>query len=319
MGKITDLSEYKFLFTYKISKNTGEICFTNTAVYSIIKKYSVKWGAAFLCGLKICKKGMVKIMTLKKIITAAVLTAFSAALLTGCKGSPDGGSTAVTDSEGNVDKSTVKWLPDVEIHNFIKPEVGEKIAVITVKDYGEIKIKLFPEDAAKGVENFTGLADMGYYDELIFHRIIPNFMNQGGDPKGNGTGGKSIWGEKFDGGTSENLYHFTGAVAYANSGSTATNGSQFYIVNTPDGYMEYSCADLYAMDSEQYNWPANVAAKYDEVGGVPFLDGGYTVFGQVFEGMDVVRAMAEVETDDNDKPLTQIMMESVRIEEYTGE
>lgn len=262
-------------------------------------------------------------MNIKKIFSAAAAFAVSAAVLTGCKGTPDtsnadGNLIDEVENSAAATESNIEWLPDVEIHNFNKPEIGEKIAVITVKDYGEIKIKLFPEDAEKGVENFTGLADMGYYDELIFHRIIPNFMNQGGDPKGNGTGGKSIWGEKFDGGTSEHLYHFTGAVAYANSGATSTNGSQFYIVNTPDGYMDTSCAELHEYDSEQYNWPANVAAKYDEVGGVPFLDGGYTVFGQVFEGMDVVRAMAEVETDDNDKPLKQVMMESVRIEEYQG-
>lgn len=261
---------------------------------------------------------MIIIMNFKRIFCVAAAAALSAAVLTGCEGTPDNGSTAVTDENGNVDASTIQWLPDVDIHNFNMPEVGEKIAVITVKDMGEIKIKLFPEDAPKGVENFVGLAEMGYYDELIFHRVIQNFMNQGGDPRGDGTGGKSIWGEKFEGGTSENLYHFTGAVAYANSGATSTNGSQFYIVNTPDGYMQNSCEELYAADSTRYNWPANVAAKYSEVGGVPFLDGGYTVFGQVFEGMDVVRQIAASETDENDKPLTQVIMESVRIEEYQG-
>ena len=262
---------------------------------------------------------MIMFMNIKKIISVLAAAAVSTLVLAGCKGTPDSGSTAVTDGDGNVDASTVQWLPDVDIHNFNMPEPGEKIAVITVKDMGEIKIKLFPEDAPKGVENFIGLAEMGYYDELIFHRVIPDFMNQGGDPKGNGTGGKSIWGEKFDGGTSENLYHFTGAVAYANSGATSTNGSQFYIVNTPDGYMQNTCEELYAADSTKYNWPANVAAKYNEAGGVPFLDGGYTVFGQVFDGMDVVRKIAEVETNpENDKPLTQVMMESVRIEEYQG-
>ena len=90
-------------------------------------------------------------------------------------------------------------------------------------------------------------------------------------------------------------------------------------MNTPDGYLESSCADLYAYDPEKYNWPANVVEKYSEVGGVPFLDGGYTVFGQVIEGMDVVRSIAAVETNpDNDKPLTAVVMESVRIEEYQG-
>lgn len=252
-------------------------------------------------------------MKMKKIISVFTLAAASASLLTGCEGTKTN-----SDESSSTSGSTVSVAENVEIHNFIMPEIGEKIAVINVKDYGAIKIKLFPEDAEKGVENFVGLAEMGYYDEIIFHRIIPNFMNQGGDPKGNGTGGKSIWGTEFDGGTDENLYHFTGAVAYANSGSTSTNGSQFYIVNTPDGYMEYSCEELMAMDPSYY-WPENVIEKYKEVGGVPFLDGGYTVFGQVFEGMDVVRAMAEVETNpENDKPLTQVMMENIEIVEYTG-
>ena len=246
---------------------------------------------------------------MKNIKIIALIAAASVALFTGCKGTPD---------RGNASESVAPTTENVEIHNFIMPEVGEKIAVINVKDFGTIKIKLFPEDAEKGVENFIGLAEREYYDELIFHRIIPDFMNQGGDPKGNGTGGKSIWGEKFEGGTDENLYHFSGAVAYANSGATSTNGSQFYIVNTPDGYMQYSCEELMESDPS-YSWPANVIEKYNEVGGVPFLDGGYTVFGQVFEGMDVVRAMAQVETDENDKPLTQVMMESVEIVEYTGE
>ena len=262
-------------------------------------------------------------MLKRKIAAIASALLVTAVSLSACKGTHDT-DLPTLDSSGEETSATAaadtEWLPDVEIHNFIMPEEGEKIAVITVKDYGVIKIKLFPEDAPKGVENFIGLAEMNYYDELIFHRVIPNFMIQGGDPKGNGTGGKSIWGDKFEGGTSENLYHFTGAVAYANSNSTSTNGSQFYIVNTPDGYLDNTCAELNAYNPTQYNWPGNVAAKYDEVGGVPFLDGGYTVFGQVFEGMDVVRQIASVETSQEegteDKPLTQVLMETVRIEEY---
>lgn len=270
-------------------------------------------------------------MMIRKIAAFAVSAAVIAGLA-GCKGeSADldelAGNGQAETTTAAVNNSEIKWLPDVDIHNFNMPEIGEKIAVITVKDYGTIKIKLFPEDSPKGVENFIGLAEMNYYDEIIFHRVIPNFMIQGGDPRGDGTGGKSVWGDKFDGGTSENLYHFTGAVAYANEGEerggTATDGSQFYIVNTPDGYLDATCAEYYTYSGGQYNWPANVAEKYSEVGGVPHLDGGYTVFGQVFEGMDVVRAIASVETSQEegskDKPLTQVLMESVRIEEYTGE
>lgn len=246
---------------------------------------------------------MIKKMKAAALVLAAAMSA--GVLLTGCKGESTA-DEALTPAE------------DAVIRNFEIPEPGEKIAVITVKDYGEIKIKLFADAAPEAVENFTGLADMGYYDELIFHRIIPNFMIQGGDPKGNGTGGKSIWGDKFDGGIPEGLYHFSGAVAYANSGSTSTNGSQFYIVNTPEGYLQYSCEDLMASDPSSYSWPQNVIDTYSEKGGVPFLDGGYTVFGQVFEGLDIVRELGNVETDDNDKPLKQVQMESVKIVEYEG-
>lgn len=263
-------------------------------------------------------------MKIKNIKNLAAL-AVSAVMLCACGGQTE--STAVDSEDTSAANSAAANSEEGPLYNFDMPEVGEKIAVITVKDFGEIKIKLFPEQAQKGVENFVGLADMNYYDELIFHRIIPHFMNQGGDPTGTGTGGRSIWGEKFDGGIPEGLYHFSGAVAYANSGSTSTNGSQFYIVNTDPG--EFELGGTYLEDGSVYKYqtfeeagfthPKNVQEMYKEKGGTPFLDGSYTVFGQVFEGMDVVRAMGQVETDENDKPLTQVQMESVRIVEYTGE
>lgn len=253
--------------------------------------------------------------------SAAVLAAVISAslMLGGCKGtSTVDDNNALVDAITEQNNSASSSAKDAVIHNFEMPEIGDKIAVITVKDYGDIKIKLFPEEASKGVENFIGLADMGYYDELIFHRIISNFMIQGGDPKGNGTGGKSIWGDQFDGGIPEGLYHFSGAVAYANSGSTSTNGSQFYIVNTPEGYLQNTCEELMQYDPSTYSWPQNVVEMYNEKGGTPFLDGSYTVFGQVFEGLDIVRELGNVETDANDKPLTQVQMESVKIVEYEG-
>ncbi|MGN0553648.1 MAG: peptidylprolyl isomerase [Oscillospiraceae bacterium] len=252
------------------------------------------------------------------LLLAAAMSA--ALLLSGCKGTStvDDENSIVNAITGNDSAAAANNAEDAVIHNFEMPEIGEKIAVITVKDYGEIKIKLFPEVASKGVENFTGLADMGYYDELIFHRIISDFMIQGGDPKGNGTGGKSIWGDSFDGGIPEGLYHFSGAVAYANSGATSTNGSQFYIVNTPEGYLQNTCEELMQYDPSTYSWAPNVVEMYNEKGGVPFLDGGYTVFGQVFEGLDIVRELGNVETDENDKPLKQVQMESVKIVEYEG-
>lgn len=246
---------------------------------------------------------------MKKSIAVFVSAALAAiCVFTGCKG-----------------ESTVpETVPDAVIHNYEMPAEGEKIAVIDVKDYGQIKIKLFAETAPKATENFIGLSDMGYYDELIFHRVIPNFMIQGGDPRGDGTGGNSMWGGSFDGGVPEGLYHFSGAVAYANSQGTSTDGSQFYIVNTPADYVYYgavrnadgSVSQLTSFDAAGIALPENVKQMYLEKGGVPFLDGSYTVFGQVFEGLDIVRELGNVETDESDKPLKQVLMNTVRIEEY---
>jgi len=251
---------------------------------------------------------MLKLSVLKRVIAALSAMAVMGFCLTGC-------SSQTEDSESDSGEEAAQTG---EILNFIEPQEGEQIAVMEVKDYGTIKIKLFPDAVPKAVENFVGLANMNYYDELIFHRVIKEFMNQGGDPKGNGTGGNSMWGGSFDGGIGEGLYHFSGAVAYANSGSTSTNGSQFYIVNTPDGYVLGGLESAEDFAEAGYDLPDNVIETYLEKGGTPYLDGSYTVFGQVFEGMDVVRAIAEVETDENDKPLTQVVIESVRIVEYTA-
>lgn len=255
-------------------------------------------------------------------LTALMLAGVMALSLTACS-NDSADLTAQEESE----TSETESLEDVEILNFTPPEEGEEIAVITVKDYGEIKIKLFPDECSLAVENFKGLINMNYYDELIFHRVIPDFMIQGGDPKGNGTGGNSMWGGSFDGGTSDKLYHFTGAVAYANSGSTSSDSSQFYIIDTDDKYLalggetdeetgEYKAYETF--EEAGISEPENVKEMYYEKGGVPYLDGSYTVFGQVFEGMDVVREIAKVETDDNDKPKSQVLMESIRLENYSS-
>lgn len=193
------------------------------------------------------------------------------------------------------------------------PAVGEKIAVIKT-DKGDIKVRLFPEEAPKAVENFVTHAENGYYDGLIFHRVIKDFMIQGGDPKGNGTGGESIWGEKFDGGVSDKLCHAAGAVAYANSGSTATDGSQFYIV-TGEVYSE---DDLKSLELRGMKFTDEAKKIYSTVGGTPWLDGGYTVFGQVFDGLDIIFDVQNVETDSNDKPYESVVIESMKVAEYDG-
>ena len=140
-------------------------------------------------------------------------------------------------------------------------------------------------------------------------------MIQSGDPEGNGMGGESTWGGSFDGGTDPHLIHAAGALAYANSGSTATNGSQFYIVTGE----VYSDSEIDELQSYGYGLSDSQIDIYSTAGGVPWLDGGYTVFGQVFDGLDVVFDISKVDTDDNDKPTKDVIIETMTVEEYSGE
>jgi len=138
---------------------------------------------------------------------------------------------------------------------------------------GAVSVELFDEDAPKTVENFTKLAGEGFYDGITFHRVIPDFMVQGGCPRGDGTGGP---GYEFE--DEQNEHHVVrGALAMANRGPN-TNGSQFFIVTTE---------------------------------AAPWLDGKHTVFGRVTEGMDVVDAMSAVPRDANDRPRDPISIDRI--------
>ena len=124
---------------------------------------------------------------------------------------------------------------------------GDTLAIMET-NHGDITIKLFPDEAPKAVENFVTHAEEGYYDGLTFHRVINSFMIQGGDPKGDGTGGESIWGEPFEDEFSDSLYNFNGALSMANSGKN-TNGSQFFIVQQQDG-SQYSKDTMSSYDTD---------------------------------------------------------------------
>ena len=197
-----------------------------------------------------------------------------------------------------------------------KPAAGDEIAVMKT-NMGTIKIRFFPEEAPKAVENFITHAKNGYYNGITFHRVIENFMIQGGDPLGNGRGGESIWGKPFEDEFSDKLFNITGALAMANSGPN-TNGSQFFI--NQGGSKSFAGFSTSIDSSKLTN---EIKALYKENGGNPHLDGklsrnkrGHTVFGQVFEGMDVVNSIAGVETGANDKPLEDVVIESIQIEKY---
>lgn len=157
-----------------------------------------------------------------------------------------------------------------------------RIAVIKT-NHGNIRFELLQKEAPKTTENFITLAERGYYDGVIFHRVIKGFMIQGGDPTGTGRGGESAWGDKFadEIDPSTALYqtgYKAGIVAMANAGPN-TNGSQFFIMHA--------------------NNP---------------LPPNYTIFGRVIEGQDIVDIIASTPTDSRDKPITAAVMEKITIE-----
>jgi peptidyl-prolyl cis-trans isomerase B (cyclophilin B) len=182
---------------------------------------------------------------------------------------------------------------------------GPKATIKT--NFGDIKVQLFPEQAPKSVENFVGLAKKGYYDGIIFHRVIPEFMIQGGDPTGTGMGGESLWGKSFEDEFSQEVFNMRGALSMANAGPN-TNGSQFFIVQKPQ--LDAGMAD----QMKQAGYPEEVVTAYGN-GGTPWLDFHHTVFGAVSDGMDIVDAIATTATGAQDKPVKDVVIETVTIED----
>ncbi|WP_375179080.1 peptidylprolyl isomerase [Enterococcus rotai] len=205
-----------------------------------------------------------------------------------------------------------KTSESVDLNALELPQLSETVSededlVEMVTTEGSIEIKLFPKQAPKTVENFITHAKDGYYDNVLFHRVIENFMIQGGDPKGDGTGGESIWNGSFDDEISNQLYNIRGALSMANAGKDAqgngTNGSQFFIVQNSDDMSDGLLKDYY---------PEKIIDAYKK-GGTPHLDGKHTVFGQVTKGMDVVDKIAAAETAEQDKPKKDIRIEKINI------
>ena len=192
-----------------------------------------------------------------------------------------------------------------------KPQAGETVCVMHTNK-GDISIRMFPEDAPKAVENFTSLAKDGYYDGITFHRVINNFMIQGGDPTGTGCGGESKWGKPFKDEFTENRHNLRGALSMANAGP-GTNGSQFFIVQAKavDPRLLKEMKEL-----EDHGFPKDVTEAYAEVGGTPHLDFRHTVFGQVFDGMDVVDEIAAVKVDRRDKPVDDVVILGIDVKEW---
>lgn len=184
-------------------------------------------------------------------------------------------------------------------------EKGPKAVIKTNR--GEITVQLFPELAPKTVKNFIELAKKGYYDGVIFHRVIPDFMIQGGDPTGTGMGGESIYGESFEDEFSRELFNLRGALSMANSGPN-TNGSQFFIVNN-----ENVPANMLGQ-LEGAGFPAEIIEAYKK-GGTPWLDFRHTVFGHVVDGMNTVDEIANAQHGPQDRPVHDVVIETIEISE----
>lgn len=194
-------------------------------------------------------------------------------------------------------KKTKKQLDQLTLPQLSNTIAKNESLVLIKTSSGNIKIKLFNHYAPLAVENFLTHAKQGYYNNTTFHRVIKDFMIQGGDPKGDGSGGESIWknkNSKIDSGNgfkneiSTSLYNIRGALSMANAG-TDTNGSQFFIVQNGDDQSS-------KLDTN--NYPKKIIDAYKH-GGYPSLDGQYTVFGQVISGMDIVDKIANAETKNN--------------------
>lgn len=250
------------------------------------------------------------------------------------------GQKETTNTETNPENNTEVNTAQGEVFDTIiqaeAPADGEEIAVLKTSK-GEIKMRFFPEEAPKAVENFKTLAKDGYYDGLTFHRVIEDFMVQTGDPTGTGAGGESCWGGSFEDEVSPKLHYFNGAVAMANSGPN-TNGSQFFIVQQKSVSEEHlkKLEDTKKNNEEKVGitigdtfytieqlFPDSVIEHYRENGGSVHLEyvfgSAYTVFGQVLEGMDVVDAIAASKVDSSDKPKEDIIIESITFEPYQAQ
>lgn len=243
-----------------------------------------------------------------------ISTLFSIILVTAC-----GNGTSMNEKEekqevvvnSSLEEKEEIAEPTQEEETIMYPQLSTEVAenealVVMNTTLGAIKIKLFPEQAPKTVENFLTHAENGYYDGIIFHRVIQDFMIQGGDPTGTGMGGASIFGDTFEDEFSKELYNLRGALSMANAGP-GTNGSQFFIVQAS----ELNGAN--AAQLKKNGWPEEIADAYEEMGGTPHLDQKHTVFGQVVEGLDIVDKIANVKKGRQDKPVEDVKIESIEI------
>lgn len=187
--------------------------------------------------------------------------------------------------------------------------VKDGVKAVMKTNMGDMEFVLFPEVAPKAVENFVTHSENGYYDGLIFHRVIQDFMIQGGDPTGTGMGGESVFGNNFEDEFSLDARNYYGALSMANAGPN-TNGSQFFVVQAK------SVPQSLISQMEQLKdngFPQEVIDNYQKVGGTPWLDFHHTVFGQLINGADVLDKIAAVKCGANDKPAEDVVINGIDI------
>jgi len=217
---------------------------------------------------------MKKSYILKKIAVFLLLT--MGILLGGCA------INGKTNKEGKDSSSKAENQSKVKSEKDAKDK--NPVVTIEMEDGSKIKVELYPEIAPNTVRNFVSLAEKGFYDGLIFHRVIPNFMIQGGDPKGTGAGGPdyTIKGEFKENNFENNLKHERGVISMARSKDVNSAGSQFFIM----------------------------------VKATPSLDGKYAAFGKVIEGMEVADKIVSTKTNTSDKPLIDQRMKKVTVDTF---
>lgn len=181
---------------------------------------------------------------------------------------------------------------------FESPKKGTPIVTLKTS-LGEIELMFFPQQAPKTCENFLTHVKEGYYNGLKFHRVIPDFMIQGGDPTGTGPRRTEHLGPPLPRRVLHGSVEFPAGPFHGNSGPN-TNGSQFFIVQAP-----VVSEDLLGQ-MKRAGFPEEVIAQYEQVGGTPWLDRKHSVFGQVIRGMDVVDAIANVAADGGNMPLEDV-------------
>ena len=230
----------------------------------------------------------------KKTVSFFVVSLFAAGLMFGC------GAASSRPPQFESDEL-----------QFTSPQNGDTIAVFDT-NMGTFRAVLFPALAPLAVENFVTLAKQGYYNGVLFHRVVKDFVTQGGDPTATGSGGESIWGSPFADEFTDSLHNYTGALSMANSGEN-TNTSQFFIVDASAD----SVSTTLAGQMQTGGYRQAVIDAYRAVGGAPYLDGKHTGFGQIYSGMDVVDKIAAVSVDEKtDRPKKDVVIESITIDTY---